>query len=104
MTTCEGLAAITLGYERDSYRCRTHNRMQVVELGEDIRLAFIKEGIDGLLDDANGVIRPPVQVSADLGENVFCHVVEGVARENICIAHNEGHPHIAGNIQRGLNR
>ena len=58
--------------------------MQVIELGEDARLPLIKEGIDGLLDDADWVIWPSVQIGSNLGENVLSDIVEGVLCQHIC--------------------
>jgi hypothetical protein len=63
---------------------RRNDWVEVVQLGEDALVALVKEGIDGLLDDADGVVRAPVQVSPNLREDVFGHVVEGVVGQHIC--------------------
>ena len=63
-----------------------HDRVEVVELREDPRAALVKEGVDGLLDDADGVVWPPMEVGANLGEDVLRHIVERVAREHVCMA------------------
>ena len=68
----------------EPHRPGRHDGVEVVEFREDPWAPLIKEGVDGLLDDADGVVRPAVQVGADLGKDVLRHIVEGVAREHVC--------------------
>ena len=72
--------------------------MEVIQLGVHSRMTLIKEGIYCLLDDADRVVWPSVQVGTDLGKNILRHIVEGVAGKNLCtrqkwsVHHNMG-PH-----------
>ena len=67
------------------YRVSRHHWVQVVEGGKDAGVVGVKVGVDGLLDDADGVVGPPVQVGANLGEDVLRHIVERVRLQHICM-------------------
>ena len=59
-----------------AHRDRRHHRVQVVKLCVRPRALRVKEGVDGLLDNADGVVGAPVQVRSDFAEDVLGHVVE----------------------------
>ncbi len=77
---------MTKGSGGGTHRFGSDNWIQVVQFVEDTRVALIKECIDGLLDDADRVIWPPVEVGADLGKDVLSDIVEGMAGQDICAA------------------
>lgn len=69
------------------HRSRRNNRVQVVKFCISARPLCIEIGIDGLFNDANGVVLPPVQVGADFAEDVFGHVVERMTGQDLCGQH-----------------
>lgn len=88
----------TTGSWKGAHRFSSHHRMEVIQLGVHSRVTLIKEGIYCLLDDADRVVRPSVQVGANLGKYILRDIVEGVAGENLCTnqgwsAHHNTGPH-----------
>ena len=58
--------------------------MQVIQLAEDAWMPLIKESVNGLLDDADGVVWPSMKVGPNLCEDVFRDIVEGVVCDHLC--------------------
>ena len=59
--------------------------MQVIQFPEDIGMALIKEAVNRLLDDANGVVWSPMQVCANLCKDILCDVIEWVICDHLCM-------------------
>ena len=77
------------------HRSRRNNRVQVVKFCVSSRPLRIEIGIDGLFNDANGVVLPPVQVGADFAKDVFGHVVEWVTGQNLCGQHTRSATYVS---------
>ena len=58
--------------------------MQIIQLAENPWIPLIKEAIDGLFDDANGVVWPPMKIGTNFCENVLCDIVERMVCDHLC--------------------
>ena len=65
--------------------------MQVVQLAERPWVPLIEEAVYGLLDDADGVVWPPMKVGSNLLEDVLRDIVEGVVCDHICRVEDMSH-------------
>lgn len=70
--------------------CRTycfggHYRVQTVKGPVNARVFRFEIGIYGILENAEGVVWPLMQVHAHLLEDSVWHIVEGVASQDSCM-------------------
>lgn len=67
-----------------AHRLGRNHGIQAVEALEGAGGALLEVGVDGVLQDAQGVVRPLVQVHAHLLEYRVRDVVEGVVSQHSC--------------------